>query len=125
MTQNGGLHGPVMAASNLKCAIFSLVCKPSFKQSYRKLPSDGLVGYREANRICIYIYIYKFIFKPARSAGWHDPHGNRLAGVWGGAKKKSGLTFLGLINPLDQNPKKLKSGGRGDDPGTRNAPLLV
>ena len=45
---------------------FFLICNPSFKQSYRKLPSDGLVGYREANRIyiymCIYIYIYKYIY---------------------------------------------------------------
>ena len=51
MTQNGGLHVPVMAASNSKRSSFSSVCTTSFKQSYMKLPADGLVGYREANRM--------------------------------------------------------------------------
>ena len=51
MTQHGGLHVPIMAASNSKLSSFSSVCNTSFKQSYMKLPSDGLVAYREANRM--------------------------------------------------------------------------
>ena len=66
MTQNGGLHVRDLAASSCKCSCFSLICNPSFKPSYRKLPCDGLVGYREANRIymniishCSHTYFYK------------------------------------------------------------------
>ena len=51
MTQSGGLHVPVMAASNSKRSSFSSVYNTSFKQSYKKLPDDGLVGYRAANRM--------------------------------------------------------------------------
>ena len=40
-----------MAVSNSKRSSFSSVCNTSFKQSYRKLLFDGLVGYREANRM--------------------------------------------------------------------------
>ena len=42
--------------------VFLLVCNPSFKQSYRKLPSDGLVGYREANRIHMYVYVCMYMY---------------------------------------------------------------
>ena len=42
MTHNGGLHVPVMAASNSKRSSFSWVYRTSSKQSYKKLPADGL-----------------------------------------------------------------------------------
>ena len=51
MTQNGGLHVPVLDVYNSKRFSFSSGCNTSFKGSYMKLPSDGLVVYREADRM--------------------------------------------------------------------------
>ena len=60
MTHNRALHVRVMAVSSSKLSCFSLVSIPPFKYQYNRLPSDGLVRYREANRIYIYITISRW-----------------------------------------------------------------